>query len=69
MNRPFRQHIRTALANPDLQVALDRNSAKRVSVRREAFDSLPDSKALRQRAHDIRAQTMADLDRYLQQFV
>jgi L-lactate dehydrogenase complex protein LldF len=69
MNRPFRQHIRAALANPDLQVALDRNSAMRVSVMREAFDSLPDSKALRRRAHDIRAQTMADLDRYLQQFI
>ncbi|HLE15705.1 MAG TPA: lactate utilization protein B, partial [Anaerolineales bacterium] len=66
----FHQHIRAALADPVLQSALDTNAERRVKARLQAMATLPgDANALRRRAHAIRAQTLANLDSYLAQFI
>jgi L-lactate dehydrogenase complex protein LldF len=66
----FHRHIRTALANPNLQAALDGNADRRLHAREIALASLPeDWLVMRRRAHAVRAQTIAQLDRYLDQFV
>ncbi len=64
----FQRRISAALANPSLQVALDRNSARRMGGRSLAFDSLPEAEAVRDRARAIRLETLARLDFYLEQF-
>ena len=69
MTDPFHLHIRSSLASPALQAALDGNAEKRISVRQQAFDSLTDAQALRQRAHAVRADVIAHLDRYLEDFI
>jgi L-lactate dehydrogenase complex protein LldF len=69
MTDPFQYRIREAQKNPVLQAALDANAERRVRVRKEAFASLPDYQGLRSRAHHIRADVIANLDRYLEQFV
>jgi L-lactate dehydrogenase complex protein LldF len=70
MPDPFHRHIRTALANPGLQAALDGNAERRMHAREIALASLPeDWSVMRRRAHAVRAQTIAHLDRYLEQFV
>lgn len=66
----FHTHIHAALDNPKLQAALDANTERRLSAYHKAFESLPESfQVLRQRAHAMRARTIADLDRYLEEFV
>jgi L-lactate dehydrogenase complex protein LldF len=70
MADPFHHHIRTALANPGLQAALDGNAERRMHAREIALASLPeDWSVMRRRAHAVRAQTIAHLDHYLEQFV
>lgn len=69
MTKPFFARIRQSLADPNLQSALDANAAKRISVREKAFATLPDAPALRARAREIRADVIANLDAYLQQFI
>jgi L-lactate dehydrogenase complex protein LldF len=64
----FRARIASALANPTLQVALDRNTERRVESRNRAFAELPDAEAVRDRGRAIRLQTLARLDHYLEQF-
>ena len=67
---PFHTHIRTALANETLQAALDANAERRIHARITAFASLPiDRETLRQSAHAMRADVIANLDRYLDQFI
>ena len=67
---PFHTCIRTALANETLQAALDANAERRIRARITAFASLPiDRETLRQRAHAVRADVIANLDRYLDQFI
>jgi L-lactate dehydrogenase complex protein LldF len=61
----FRQHIRLALADPQLQVALDANAKRRTEGRKAAFFSLPDWRQRRQRAHEVRADVIAHLDDYV----
>jgi len=52
MNRAeFRERIRTSLANPTLQIALDANAERRVNGRASALASLPDWRERRQQAH------------------
>jgi L-lactate dehydrogenase complex protein LldF len=68
MTNPFQSQIRKSLANPNLQAALDANADRRIGVRREALASLPDPEALRQRAHQVRADVIAHLDQYVDQF-
>jgi L-lactate dehydrogenase complex protein LldF len=66
----FRQKIQKALENPTLQIALDGNAERRRNARQQAYASLPeDLQVLRARAHAVRAQTIANLEEYLQQFV
>ena len=70
MANEFKTHIRSALANANLQVALDNNFERRRNGRLLAYASLPeDIDVLRQRAHAVRAETIAHLDRYLDEFI
>jgi L-lactate dehydrogenase complex protein LldF len=65
----FHTKINEALQNPTLQAALDANAERRIAGRQAALGSLSeDIEILRRRAHDLRAQTIADLERYLDQF-
>ncbi|OGO38121.1 MAG: hypothetical protein A2W35_01660 [Chloroflexi bacterium RBG_16_57_11] len=66
----FHEQIRTALDNPTLQMALDGNAERRLKALNQAFATLPENReALRQRAHAVRAHTIAHLDHYLDQFI
>jgi len=65
----FRKNILSALANPILQAALDGNYEKRLEAREQAFATLPDANELRERAHAIRAEVIANLDHYLNLFI
>ena len=70
MTKSFRSQIRTALQNPILQGALDGNAERRLNARQQAYASLPqDVQVMRQRAHAVRAEVIAHLDRYLDQFI
>jgi len=70
MTDPFHTHIQSALANPNLQIALDANAEKRISARQVAFASLPEElPVMRRRAHTVRADVIANLDHYLEQFI
>ncbi len=64
----FQQRITRALGNPTLQLALDRNAERRVAGRNQRFAELPDAEAVRDRGRAIRIETLAHLDRYLEQF-
>jgi L-lactate dehydrogenase complex protein LldF len=66
----FHKHIRSSLANENLQIALDANAERRINARLQALDSLPeDWDVMRQRAHAIRLHTIKNLDEYLDQFI
>jgi len=70
MNRAeFRKRIRTSLANPTLQIALDANAERRVNGRINALSSLPNWQQKRQQAHAIRAEVIEHLNEYLEQFI
>jgi L-lactate dehydrogenase complex protein LldF len=69
MPSPFRKKIVAALADENLQVALDGNAERRNRGRLAAFALLPDAEAMRQRAHTVRAEVIEHLDRYLEQFI
>jgi L-lactate dehydrogenase complex protein LldF len=66
----FHQHIQAALADPNLQAALDANAERRLGGRSQALGTLPQSwEYMRHRAHAVRAVTVAHLDELLSQFV
>jgi L-lactate dehydrogenase complex protein LldF len=65
----FRQRIRKSIENENLQIALDNNTERRLNGRALAFQSIPDSRERRQRAHAIRADVIDNLDKYLAQFI
>ena len=65
----FRQRIRRSIENETLQIALDNNTERRLRGRSLAFESIPDWRERRQRAHAIRADVIEHLDRYVAQFV
>jgi len=70
MISPFRQKIRQALANPTLQLALDNNAERRNTARRTVYQSLPeDIQTMRQKAHAVRVKVIANLERYLEEFI
>jgi L-lactate dehydrogenase complex protein LldF len=69
MPSPFHKHIKAALADDNLQKALDDNFERRLQGRMAAFASLPDAPAMRQRAHAMRAEVIENLDRYLERFI
>ena len=64
-NAQFRKRIRASLENETLQIALDNNSERRLRGRALAFESIPDWRERRQRAHAIRADAIEHLDDYL----
>jgi L-lactate dehydrogenase complex protein LldF len=68
-NHQFRARIRKSLANENLQIALDANTERRLQGRMTAFESLPDWRERRQKAHAIRADVIEQLDTYLEQFI
>jgi len=65
----FHQSIQRAILDENLQQALDANAERRVKGRIAAFASLPDWRERRQRAHAVRADVIAHLDQYLNQFI
>jgi L-lactate dehydrogenase complex protein LldF len=65
----FRRRIRSSLENPILQSALDANAERRISVRKQAFATLPDYQSRRRKAHEIRAEVIANLESYLKEFI
>ena len=65
----FRQRIRESINDETLQIALDNNSERRLKGRALAFESIPDWRERRQRAHAIRADVIEHLDEYLTQFI
>ena len=70
MTTPFHTRIRTALADENLQAALDKNAEQRLAARAKAFGSLTeDLQTLRQRAHAVRAEVIASHEYYLQEFI
>jgi L-lactate dehydrogenase complex protein LldF len=69
MNTTFRARIRQSIENETLQIALDNNSERRLKGRAVAFESIPDWRERRQRAHAIRADVIDHLDEYLAQFI
>lgn len=70
MSTSFKSRIRSALDDPNLQIALDNNSQRRREGRLLAYTSLPeDIQVMRQRAHAVRAEVIAHLDQYLDEFV
>ena len=67
--RIFRDRIRTSIANPSLQAALDANAERRVNGRIAAMATLPDAPLRRQQAHSVRADVIDHLDEYLDKFI
>jgi L-lactate dehydrogenase complex protein LldF len=70
MPDPFHRQIRAALSDLALRSALEANAERRANARRQALATLPqEAGLLRRRAHAIRAQTIENLDFYLDQFI
>ena len=65
----FKSRIRKSIANESLQIALDNNTQRRLKARATAFESLPDWRERRQRAHAIHADVIDHLDEYLDKFI
>jgi L-lactate dehydrogenase complex protein LldF len=69
MTELFHSRIDLALADTDLQAALDGNAEKRIAGRLQAFAYIADYQERRQRAHAVRADVVANLDSYLEKFI
>lgn len=65
----FRKRILESINNETLQTALDNNTERRLNGRAAAFESIPDWRERRQRAHAIRADVIDHLDTYLEGFI
>ncbi len=66
--RRFRASARTALADGHMQAATDAATFRLVQERVDAWAALPDTEALRERAHAVRMETVEHLDAYVAQF-
>jgi L-lactate dehydrogenase complex protein LldF len=64
----FAQRAKRSLADEHLQEALDAGTRRLHEGRTAAWGSLDDAEALRERAREIRARTIADLDAHLATF-
>jgi len=70
MSTPFETRIHSSLSDPALQTALDGNAERRLKARQSAYASLPDDlQTFRRRAHAVRADVIANLERYQEQFI
>lgn len=67
--KSFRQRIRQSIENETLQIALDNNTERRLRGRALAFESIPDWRERRKRAHSIRAEVIEHLDEYMAEFI
>ena len=67
-SKQFRASIRRSVADGALQAALDGNAERRRKGRLSAFESLPDWRERRQRAHAVRAEVINHLEEYLAKF-
>jgi L-lactate dehydrogenase complex protein LldF len=63
----FNERGREAVRDKDLHDAVELFTRKSVAVRNAALGALPDAPQLRERAYHIKRETMANLDRYLEQ--
>ncbi|MCS6976703.1 MAG: LutB/LldF family L-lactate oxidation iron-sulfur protein, partial [Gemmatales bacterium] len=63
----FMAASRSALADGRLQLALVRLTSTLTAANRRGYDSLPESDLVREQAKQIKAHTLAHLDRYLEQ--
>ncbi len=67
---PFHKRIKTALADGNLQAALDKNAERRVLAREAALASLPEPlDMIRERMHTMRSTVVANLESYLETFI
>lgn len=70
MANEIHTQIKKAIANLNLQSALDVNAQNRINARKNAYCTLSeDILSLRQQAHTVRWNVIADLDNLLDQFV
>lgn len=69
MSNKFRIRIRKAIANTNLQIALDNNAQRRTAGRLSAFASMPDHEQRRQRARAVKAEVVGRMDKILEQFI
>ena len=69
MRTKFRRRAREAIADANLQWALDDNAERRLSARLAAFASLPDEAQVRASARAVRQEVVAHLDLYLDAFI
>jgi L-lactate dehydrogenase complex protein LldF len=67
-NVTFYERVEDALKNDQLHRALNIATTQFIVRRAKAFDSFPEGEQLRDHARQIRAHTLANLDRYLGQF-
>ncbi|GAB4545707.1 MAG: hypothetical protein Fur002_20090 [Anaerolineales bacterium] len=65
----FRQRIIESIQNETLQTALDNNTERRLKGRAAAFASIPDWRERRQRAKQIRAEVVENLEAHLERFI
>ncbi len=66
---PFHVRASKAIADANLQMALDRATGRMTVARRQAIAAIPDGEAARDHARQLRAHTIANLGTYLDQFV
>ena len=70
MASPFRKKIKAALADKNLQDALDLNAERRLTAIKAAYASLPqDLQSMRKQAHQVREKVIENLEDYLEQFI
>jgi L-lactate dehydrogenase complex protein LldF len=70
MTNLFHNRIQAAISNEKLQSALDKNAEQRLNARTVAYNSLSeDLQTLRQRAHQVRADVIANHEAYLREFI
>ena len=62
----FSKGVKEALRDTNLQNALEDATVRFGKLRRQAFDTLPEGEALRDRARQIKEKTIAELDGYLE---
>src|SRR5919199_3795587 len=63
----FNERGRRAAQDPDLHAAVEHFTKRTVAARDAALNALPDAPELRERAYLVKQETMANLDRYLEQ--
>ncbi len=63
----FNERARRAIRDSELQDAIEHFTRKSVAGRNAVLDALPEAPELRERAYRVKQETMANLDRYLEQ--